>query len=60
MRYGTGCVIDIGIGYDQQEIDEISITVLPAELLVKRLLGLIQVSHACEDTGKAMIWQIDR
>ncbi|HEX6477896.1 MAG TPA: hypothetical protein VF043_03555 [Ktedonobacteraceae bacterium] len=53
-------MIDIGIGYDQQEIDGISITVLPAELPVKRLLGLIQVSHACEDTGKAMIWLVDR
>jgi hypothetical protein len=40
MSYGTGCVIDIGIGYDQQEIDGISITVLPVELPVKRLLAL--------------------
>jgi hypothetical protein len=55
MRYGTGCVIDIGIGYDQQEIDGISITVLPAELPVKRPLTLVQTSHGYEDAGKAMI-----
>lgn len=60
MKYGTGCVIDIGIGYDQQEIDGISITVLPAELPVKRLLGLRQTPHEYEDGGKAMIGLIDR
>jgi hypothetical protein len=55
MNYGTGCVIDIGIGYDQQEIDGISITVLPVELPVKRPLGLRHASQACEDAVKAMI-----
>jgi hypothetical protein len=39
VSYETGCVIDIGIGYDQQQIYALSITVLPDYLPGKRLPG---------------------
>jgi hypothetical protein len=38
VSYETGCVIDIGIGYDQQQIYALSITVLLCDLPEKRLL----------------------
>jgi hypothetical protein len=53
MSYESGRVIDIGIGYGQQEIYVSSIPVFLADLPEKRLLGSRPASHGCEDIRKS-------
>ena len=53
MSHESGRVIDIGIGYGQQEIYAPSIPVFLADLPEKRLPGSRRASHGCEDTRKS-------
>ena len=46
-------MIDIGIGYGQQEIYVPSIPVFLADLPEKRLPGSRRASHGCEDSRKS-------
>src|SRR5258707_14300773 len=51
--FESGRVIDIGIGYGQQEIYVPSIPVFLADLPEKRLPGSRRASHGCEDIRKS-------
>jgi hypothetical protein len=53
VSYESGRVIDIGIGYGQQEIYALSIPVFLADLPEKRLPGSRRASHGCEDIRKS-------